>query len=322
MTATRNEAPRSRVYAVVSYAFETMTATRYQHHSVEKPAAGVYCFDCVGMANYVLSLAAPRALAALRAAEHTRPHYVPSPDHFAEYLLALPPSGTAVWRPIGDVDDIEPGDLIVMKKHGRPDGTTFVGHAMFAAATPAPRSDGSRTLDVFDSTGSPHGPDDSRRSDPRAIPKRPDAGPQRVAPAPVLLTHTLHLLDRVHREAPRTFEPQRIAAELVQRQERESVPGGAVAEARSLAQRTGAPDQLTGAERKLHGHQVAERADDPGGAVAPLDVNLLGGPGDRLVERGQLTPATHRRVRTRAPRASFRPSPTSAPTSGAPGSRG
>jgi hypothetical protein len=176
MAAAYHPAPRSRVYAVLSYALETMTATKYQHHNVERPGDGVYCFDCVGMANWALSLAAPRALAALRAAEHTRPHYVPSPDHFAEYLLALPPSGSAVWFPIREVDDIEPGDLIVMKKHARPDCTTFAGHAMFAAATPTPRSDGSCALDVFDSTGSPHGPDDSRRHDRRAIPKRPDAG--------------------------------------------------------------------------------------------------------------------------------------------------
>jgi hypothetical protein len=62
MAAAHDPVPRSRVYAVVSYAFETMTATKYQHHNVEKPGDGVYCFDCVGMANWALSLGAARSV--------------------------------------------------------------------------------------------------------------------------------------------------------------------------------------------------------------------------------------------------------------------
>jgi hypothetical protein len=172
---TPHAAPRSRVFAVVSMAFRTMRRTRYQHHNVENAAAGVYYFDCVGMANYFLRLGAPSALAALRTAEHTRRGYVPSPDHFAEYLESLPSNGTTTWRPIAQVSEIEPGDLIVMKKTVEPSGKTFVGHAMFAAGLPTALPDGTYSLEVFDSTGSPHGQEDSRWHDSRAIPKGPDA---------------------------------------------------------------------------------------------------------------------------------------------------
>jgi hypothetical protein len=173
--ARPDPAPRSRVFAVVSMAFQRMRRTRYQHHNVENAAAGVYYFDCVGMANYFLRLGAPSALAALRTAEHTRRGYVPSPDHFADYLESLPPSGTTTWRPITQVSEIEPGDLIVMKKTVQPNGKTFVGHAMFAAGLPALLPDGTYSLEVFDSTGSPHGEGDSRWHDSRAIPNGPDA---------------------------------------------------------------------------------------------------------------------------------------------------
>jgi hypothetical protein len=168
-------ASRSRVFTAVSRAFQTMRRTRYQHHNVENAAAGVYYFDCVGMANYFLRLGAPSALAALRTAEHTRRGYVPSPDHFADYLEALPPNGTTTWRPIAQVTEIAPGDLIVMRKLERSNGKTFVGHAMFAAGAPVVLPDGTFSLDVFDSTGSPHGRDDSRWHDSRTIPKRADA---------------------------------------------------------------------------------------------------------------------------------------------------
>lgn len=54
-----------------------MTKTTYQHHDVENGAAGTYYFERVGLANYFLSLGAPKALAALRAAEKVPAEDVP-----------------------------------------------------------------------------------------------------------------------------------------------------------------------------------------------------------------------------------------------------
>src|SRR5438046_7802552 len=63
------------------------------------------------------------------------------------------------------------------------------------------------------------------------------AGPQRVPPVPVPLPPGLDLLDAVHGEPPRPVQPQLIAGAPVQRQERQAVARGAVAEAGPLAQR-------------------------------------------------------------------------------------
>jgi hypothetical protein len=149
-----------------------MTSTMYTHHDVEYAKAGTYDFDCVGLADYFLGLGAPRALAALRHAEHIPAGYVPSPDHFADYLSSLPHNGTSLWRPITRVRQIMPGDLIIMNTITNSDDPAFVGHAMIAASPPLLLANGSYALNVFDSTGSPHGSDDTRLWDPRAVPDR------------------------------------------------------------------------------------------------------------------------------------------------------
>jgi hypothetical protein len=151
-----------------------MKSTKYQHQDFEDASAGTYDFDCVGLADYFLSLGAPKALAALRAAEDIPAGYVPSPDHFADYLGALPAGGTPLWRPVAHVRQILPGDLVVMQKMTAP-GSDFVGHAMIAASAPLLLANGSFALNVFDSTGSPHGPDDSRLWDTRTVPDKAGA---------------------------------------------------------------------------------------------------------------------------------------------------
>src|SRR5438552_6699941 len=60
----------------------------------------------------------------------------------------------------------------------------------------------------------------------------------------------------------------------MERQERVSVPGRAVAEACALSQRAGTPRQLAARDRKLLVEDVGERPDDPRRAVAPLRADL------------------------------------------------
>ncbi|MCW2954017.1 MAG: hypothetical protein JWQ48_3187 [Conexibacter sp.] len=163
----------SPVFAAVSSAFRTMSRTKYQHQDLENATAGTYYFDCVGLANYFLGLGAPRANAALRAAEHVRANYVPRPDQMGAYLRGLPAAGTSLWKPVRTVAAIAPGDLIVMDAITNPDTPAFVGHALIAASAPLLLSNGSYALQVFDSTGTPHGAADSRRWDPRAVNDRP-----------------------------------------------------------------------------------------------------------------------------------------------------
>lgn len=85
----------------------------------------------------------------------------------ADYLGALPAGGNGLWRPITHVRQIEPGDLIIMKKIN---SKTFVGHALIAASAKLLLANGTFALNVFDSTGQTHGPDDSRNWDTRTTP--------------------------------------------------------------------------------------------------------------------------------------------------------
>ena len=66
---------------------------------------------------------------------------------------------------------------------------------------------------------------------------------------PVSLPSGLDLLDAVHREPPRPLQPQLIARAPVQRQERQAVTRGAVAEAGPLTQRAGLPRQLAACDQ-------------------------------------------------------------------------
>ena len=100
------------------------------------------------------------------------------------------------------------------------------------------------------------------------------ASPERVAAAPVLRPALLHLACSVHRERARSREPPLVSRALEQRQECVSVPRCAVAEARALSQRPGAPRQLAAGDRELLVEDVRERRDDPRRAVAPLRADL------------------------------------------------
>jgi|SRR5947209_281455 len=163
----------SKVYAAVSNAMRTMSATRYRHHDREDPAQGDYYFDCVGMVDYFLRRGAPGARAEMRASEGTRRGFVPKPDKMGDFLRSLATRPRRFWRPVGAAGSIQPGDVLVMNRLERSHGRIFVGHAMIAAAAPERRRDGTYALRVFDSTGTPHGAGDSRLTDTRAIPSRP-----------------------------------------------------------------------------------------------------------------------------------------------------
>lgn len=153
------------VINTVAQAWKTMTWTLYNHHPVVDAAAGRYQFDCVGMTNYFLSVAAPNANNDLRTAEGIPDHYVPTPDKVLDFIRGLPPAGTATWRPVTALTDIQAGDLLAFGSQGRD-----VGHAAIAAGPPLALTDGSYALLIYDSTGLVHGPQDTRNWDERAQP--------------------------------------------------------------------------------------------------------------------------------------------------------
>ena len=160
---------RSRVFAAVSLAWHTMTSTVYSHKYSENRATGVYQFDCVGLVSYFLKLAAPKANTAMRTTLKIKPGYVASPPLMMTYLQSV---SSPYWKVISNLAAIEPGDVIVMNSITNPDDGT-PGHAMIAASTPFLLSNGTYGITVYDSTGTGHGPDDSRHWDTRTTPLPP-----------------------------------------------------------------------------------------------------------------------------------------------------
>jgi hypothetical protein len=157
----------SPVLAAVQKQFQTMSATRYQHMDQENAAAGTYFYDCVGMVTYTLRLAAPQATDALLTDLRIKPGYVPSPPHYVQWFTSLDTEPNPSWQEVSRVADVQPGDVLAWNLEANNPSSTVPGHSVIAAGPPLLLSDGSFALLVYDSTATPHGPFDSRRTDPR-----------------------------------------------------------------------------------------------------------------------------------------------------------
>lgn len=172
----RQAAPSAApVLAEAQHEFTTMTATRYQHHNVEDAAAGTYFYDCVGFVTYALGQAAPVARATIMTKFSIRPGRVPSPGLYVKLFDQLDGS-QAGWAAVHRVADLLPGDIVswsydaAVSSNEPGHDHAARGHAFVVAA--APQADGASTflVQVFDSTASPHGPNDSRRTNPKNLP--------------------------------------------------------------------------------------------------------------------------------------------------------
>jgi hypothetical protein len=161
-------APSSNpVFALASRTYRTMTSTSYSHAYTESTSTGVYDFDCVGAVDWFLSQAAPAAKTAMAKAEKIRTGYVPTPAKMYAYLSSK--RSKKNFTRVRQVSNIQPGDVFILDGGTAHDGNPFVGHAMIAASGPLLLSDGGSAVVVYDSTGDPHGADDSRRWDTRAM---------------------------------------------------------------------------------------------------------------------------------------------------------
>jgi hypothetical protein len=164
-------APSSNpVFAFASRTYRTMTATSYSHHYSENTSTGVYDFDCVGAVDWFLANAAPKAKAAMSRAEHVRPRHVPTPTKMYDYLSSS--ASRQHFTRIRHASNIQPGDVFILEGGVNHDNNPFAGHAMIAASGPLLLSDGTWAVTVYDSTGDPHGADDSRRWDTRTQPSQ------------------------------------------------------------------------------------------------------------------------------------------------------
>lgn len=167
--------PTSPVLSESVREYTTMTATRYQHHNVEDAAAGTYFYDCVGFVTYALERAAPTARDTIDARFSIRPGFVPSPGRFVQLFDEL--DGTqAGWSPVHQVSALEPGDVVAWAYDRSTSSNepahdhAASGHAFIVAAAPVPDGARSYLVQVWDSTGSPHGPNDTRRTNAKNLP--------------------------------------------------------------------------------------------------------------------------------------------------------
>lgn len=160
------------VLAATIRAWETMKATRYDHREKVNPSRGTWYFDCVGATSAFLRIAAPAADAALNAAEHVRRGFVPSPVKVAHFLRSLPRRGTRTWIRVDDPRQLQGGEIVLVPppSGASSSGRRIPGHAMIAAGPARRLRDGSLALLVYDSTATPHGEADTRRTDPRNLP--------------------------------------------------------------------------------------------------------------------------------------------------------
>jgi hypothetical protein len=163
--ATGSSPPKpSPVVEEADREFSTMTATRYQHRNREDVAAGTYFYDCVGFVTYALGRAAPAARSTIMHA--IRRGFVPSPARYVRLFDELDGTQTG-WTPVRLVRDLHPGDIVAWT-YEHPASSN--GHAFVVASPPQPDGRRSALVRVWDSTATPHGPHDTRRTDPKNLP--------------------------------------------------------------------------------------------------------------------------------------------------------
>lgn len=149
--------------------YTTMVATRYQHHNQESEVDHSYYYDCVGFVSYAMSLAAPTASNTTRDTLKIKKGYVPSPKSYVG-LFGNVNGGASLagWAPVTSVAALQPGDVVAWyydsSAASKPGSAS--GHAVVIVGPPTPTEPGAYSVLVYDSTATPHGADDTRRTNP------------------------------------------------------------------------------------------------------------------------------------------------------------
>ncbi len=137
-----------------------LRTTRYQHVTAVRERTGDFAWDCSGMAAWVLSRAAPRALGAI-----ARGRPVARDFH---RVIARAPVGRARggWQRLASIGDARPGDVFawVRPSDWPPRNTGHVGFVL-APPAPVPWIAGAWVVRIADATSVGH-QDDTRAEDP------------------------------------------------------------------------------------------------------------------------------------------------------------
>lgn len=144
--------------------FKTMKTTLYQHRTRVDRVAGSYRYDCVGFVSYALKRATPEAWATTVHATGIHKRRIPSPARYRAFFAKLAEKPELGWEAVTRVSDLRPGDVVAWENKSE----TSSGHAVIIGGVPVRRADGSWSVEVYDSTSSPHGRSDSRWHDKRA----------------------------------------------------------------------------------------------------------------------------------------------------------
>lgn len=152
------------LYREVKDQFEGMKTTKYQHQTRVDRDAGSYKYDCVGLVSYALKVAAPEAWATVFKATKIAKGRIPSPARYRAFFAGLGDKPMAGWEAVGKVSELRAGDVVAWEHKTE----TSTGHAVIIGGVPTRRQDGTWLVKIYDSTSSPHGAADSRRSDDRA----------------------------------------------------------------------------------------------------------------------------------------------------------
>lgn len=149
--------------------YDSMQQTQYQHKRDVDVATGRYFYDCVGFVTWTLDNHAPTAARAMRTATGvTSASRVPTPTRYENFFADLSSHPVDGWQAVTDVASIQAGDVLAWPNE--PNNTDENGHAVLAAGAPVARGDGTWVLAVVDSTATPHGADDTRRTNPHNLP--------------------------------------------------------------------------------------------------------------------------------------------------------
>jgi hypothetical protein len=145
------------VMRVLGRMAETLTESEYTHGFRVNERAGVYAFDCSGMAHWVLRRAAPRAAAASARGLPGRPL---ARDY--QRRIARIPFGASAggWRRVQRVDEARPGDMLAWIKPELVKSQN-TGHVAFVLRAPqaVPGIPGAFLVRIADSTSLHHDAD-------------------------------------------------------------------------------------------------------------------------------------------------------------------
>ena len=148
-----------RVMSVIDQIRGSLRESTYQARTTVHAKAGVYHWDCSGMAAWILRRAAPLAL---RTLDRSRPV---ARDFAAAIERAPVKRSRRGWQRIANIANVLPGDVFAWRRpRGFPSKNS--GHVGFVLdrPLPVPGIPGAWAVRIADSTSSYH-QDDSRRSD-------------------------------------------------------------------------------------------------------------------------------------------------------------